>query len=216
MSEQSVSSDVLAVKKAIAAARRSKHEKENWPRIYARIKAYRANNAEKFKQQRAASYQRRKKKHLAYSKKWDAEHPEKRKAITDRYVKSHLANFVLQSLKRRIRINRSIVGNQKEIADFYRLVATADKIKCYWCKKNIPKGNRKRQVDHVRPLSKGGAHALYNLVPSCPKCNHKKNAKLPEEFSGQHFIDFLGPNNGNNPTPDSRTSQSQSQLELFG
>lgn len=34
-------------------------------------------------------------------------------------------------------------------------------------------------VDHVKPLSKGGAHALCNLRPACATCNLRKRAKWP-------------------------------------
>ena len=33
--------------------------------------------------------------------------------------------------------------------------------------------------DHIKPLSKGGAHILANLRPSCAKCNVAKNNKWP-------------------------------------
>ena len=33
--------------------------------------------------------------------------------------------------------------------------------------------------DHVQPLSKGGAHALNNLKPSCRSCNSRKSASWP-------------------------------------
>jgi len=37
-------------------------------------------------------------------------------------------------------------------------------------------------VDHVVPLSKGGAHNAYNVVPSCSSCNSSKNSKMPEKL----------------------------------
>jgi hypothetical protein len=33
--------------------------------------------------------------------------------------------------------------------------------------------------DHVQPLSKGGAHTLSNLKPSCRSCNSRKSASWP-------------------------------------
>lgn len=33
------------------------------------------------------------------------------------------------------------------------------------------------QVDHVKPLSKGGLHILSNLRPACAACNNRKHAK---------------------------------------
>ncbi|WP_209961193.1 HNH endonuclease signature motif containing protein [Micromonospora sp. HB375] len=34
-------------------------------------------------------------------------------------------------------------------------------------------------IDHVKPLSKGGAHILANLRPSCASCNLGKSDKWP-------------------------------------
>jgi 5-methylcytosine-specific restriction endonuclease McrA len=35
--------------------------------------------------------------------------------------------------------------------------------------------------DHVIPLSRGGANTLSNIVPACPACNNRKNARTPAE-----------------------------------
>ncbi len=37
-------------------------------------------------------------------------------------------------------------------------------------------------IDHVKPLSKGGAHMLANLRPACKPCNSFKSAKWPFSF----------------------------------
>ena len=67
----------------------------------------------------------------------------------------------------------------KEIKGIYHLAREAPKVRCYLCGKLIPKGHR--HVDHVMPLSKGGAHRPSNLAVACDKCNLKKSAKMPEE-----------------------------------
>jgi len=41
------------------------------------------------------------------------------------------------------------------------------------------------EIDHFIPVSRGGQHFPWNLVPICKDCNRKKRAKLP--------IDFLSP-----------------------
>ena len=38
------------------------------------------------------------------------------------------------------------------------------------------------QLDHVIPLSRGGRHAIGNLVAACLSCNDSKNAKLLIEW----------------------------------
>jgi 5-methylcytosine-specific restriction endonuclease McrA len=40
---------------------------------------------------------------------------------------------------------------------------------CQYC------GNTAQEVDHIRPLSQGGSHAISNLVASCTRCNQRKN-----------------------------------------
>jgi 5-methylcytosine-specific restriction endonuclease McrA len=42
----------------------------------------------------------------------------------------------------------------------------------------------KLEIDHVKPLSRGGAHVLCNLRPACAPCNNKKRAKWPVDLSG--------------------------------
>ena len=59
--------------------------------------------------------------------------------------------------------------------------------KCPYCSKNLYEGGirDKMEIDHFIPISRGGQHFPWNLVPICKDCNRKKRAKLP--------IDFLSP-----------------------
>lgn len=45
--------------------------------------------------------------------------------------------------------------------------------RCWMC------GGPFEHVDHVKPLSKGGAHCLANLRPACASCNVVKSDKWP-------------------------------------
>lgn len=38
------------------------------------------------------------------------------------------------------------------------------------------------EMDHVIPLSRGGRHALANIVPACPSCNRTKSSLLLVEW----------------------------------
>lgn len=40
----------------------------------------------------------------------------------------------------------------------------------------------KMQVDHVRPLRKGGTNDIENLLPACRSCNHYKATFTVEQF----------------------------------
>jgi 5-methylcytosine-specific restriction endonuclease McrA len=38
-------------------------------------------------------------------------------------------------------------------------------------------------LDHVHPLSRGGADAEHNIVPACARCNLSKGAKTLAEWA---------------------------------
>lgn len=52
-----------------------------------------------------------------------------------------------------------------------------DPEKCFYCEDGLYE-----EKDHYHPISKGGAHTMENLRPSCGVCNRRKGAILPEEF----------------------------------
>lgn len=51
--------------------------------------------------------------------------------------------------------------------------------RCVYCREPLP---GTRHLDHVTPLSRGGAHALSNLAWACPACNMAKGSKTLAEF----------------------------------
>lgn len=51
--------------------------------------------------------------------------------------------------------------------------------RCYYC--NVKLDNYKH-LDHYKPISKGGVHSISNIVWSCPSCNLKKGAKMPNTY----------------------------------
>lgn len=44
---------------------------------------------------------------------------------------------------------------------------------CAYCLRT----DRKLTQDHMTPLSRGGEHAVHNVVPACGPCNSRKNAR---------------------------------------
>jgi hypothetical protein len=65
----------------------------------------------------------------------------------------------------------------KALTDFYRFACTLNVIPCPMCGKET-RSRKERDVDHIIPLSKGGAHSVENLQILCSSCNRKKGAKL--------------------------------------
>ncbi len=55
--------------------------------------------------------------------------------------------------------------------------------RCHWCDVNLSDYH----VDHVIPVSRGGAHERGNLVLACPTCNLTKSNKMPWEWRPHQF-----------------------------
>lgn len=52
---------------------------------------------------------------------------------------------------------------------------------CFYCGKKLSSSNRGIHVDHFIPWSYVKEDKLWNFVLSCPKCNERKNNKIPSE-----------------------------------
>jgi 5-methylcytosine-specific restriction endonuclease McrA len=105
--------------------------------------------------------------------KWEAEHPERRREY--RRARKRLDPVS----------NRGYVAARKARKRAATLVPfTPDQLRqrlafyggcCWIC------GATATTIDHVKPLSKGGAHMLCNLRPACGTCNTKKGTRWPYE-----------------------------------
>lgn len=51
---------------------------------------------------------------------------------------------------------------------------------CYYCGKKFK--FKQLTMDHLVPLARGGRSTKDNLVPSCKKCNTKKQSMMPLEW----------------------------------
>lgn len=142
------------------------------------------NDAEKFRKEKQHWYQQNRDKHRNSANEWAARNTIKIRDYKREWLKndrlSHPEKYHARWSLYYARRKGATVGDVRQIASFYHDVRHAEIVHCHWCRCPIPKGSR--TVDHVVPLSKGGAHAIHNFVPSCPRCNSRKGAKLPEEF----------------------------------
>jgi 5-methylcytosine-specific restriction endonuclease McrA len=72
------------------------------------------------------------------------------------------------------------IGRRAPILAMYRRATADELILCYWCKYLTKPGER--HIDHIQPLSIGGAHVAGNLCISCIDCNLSKGDDPPEVF----------------------------------
>lgn len=101
----------------------------------------------------------------------------KRDATRDHYIRNQLR--FLEKAERRAawkdRDRRAVTAR-----DIRRLFDRFDSRCAYCCK---PSDHM--EIDHVVPLSRGGRHAIGNLLPACRTCNRRKSARLLIEWSGR-------------------------------
>lgn len=50
---------------------------------------------------------------------------------------------------------------------------------CYYCKCQLPP--KRYEIDHIKPLIRGGTNHINNLCVCCRKCNAKKAARYGDE-----------------------------------
>lgn len=143
---------------------------------------------------------------LEQNRKW--EFPERRRELGRKYYQANkvailarvrawtkknwdkeLINIRRRNAKRRaIQRGAAVGANRADYIRFVRAVAKTLRISCYWCGNTVRKADR--HIDHIMPLSRGGADDVHNICCSCSHCNHSKGAKSPAEFSGQHQLIF--------------------------
>ena len=133
--------------------------------------SYRAENAEKIRE-RGASYR--------------AANLEKVRAANRAHqVKRYAANPKVAEqgrISRARRCGASIcLVTQKDLDSLLRRYRSC----CAYCGRQLSKVRREWHLDHAIPLTRGGRHAIGNLVPSCVRCNHRKRSLLPVEWRYQ-------------------------------
>lgn len=121
---------------------------------------------------KVAEYNRRwRKAHPEYKRHWRKKHPDKGKQYYQRAFERDP-----ERLRERNR-RRHAYERQALTLDF-----TSEQLdqrmsmfgyRCWMC------GADFEHVDHVKPISKGGAHVLANLRPACESCNKAKGARWP-------------------------------------
>ena len=150
----------------------------NNDKIVAAGKRYNAENKEMISAKRAIYRKENKEMARISSAKWHEKNPGKKRAW---------------SVRRRALEKEATIGSLDEINEIYRSAKEDEGIVCYLCGKVIEKGCG--HVDHVFPLSKGGAHTASNLRATHANCNMKKHDTILEPIllnPGDRVIDREG------------------------
>lgn len=141
-------------------------------------KEYRIRNRDRVTKAEHEWYEHNKEYKKEYARQWREENPERsyqtRRAWRENNPEKTSAMIANAYAKRVSKIDETI--SKEDWIFIMQLTGW----KCFYCGCNLTKGNR--HLDHYIPLSKGGAHHVENLAPSCKSCNLRKHDKLPHDF----------------------------------
>ena len=74
----------------------------------------------------------------------------------------------------------AVRGKAKGLAFRFRYLVKRDGTNCHWCDRMLT--SRTMTLDHVIPISKGGANCLNNFVLACQPCNRMRSNMDYEDF----------------------------------
>lgn len=155
--------------KACVNARSRLYHTTTKARILARKKATREANLETYRaRERAMAHQRRAQR-LLYIKVWLAANPDKERAARMKRYAAYPEKF--RAIGARYRARKNGAPRNDLTAAQWRAIKAHYGHRCVYCGRTMAR----LTMDHIVPLSQGGAHTLQNVVPACQSCNSRKN-----------------------------------------
>ncbi len=79
-----------------------------------------------------------------------------------------------------IRLRRFVRIPYRPVPFCRKNIFLRDSYRCQYC--GTQKKPERLTLDHVQPLSRGGADTWTNVVTACKTCNHRKGNHLPDEI----------------------------------
>jgi len=167
----------------------------------------RTDNPEKEKARYRSYREQNRAKRRAAGVIYDANHKEERKAYEATHKKDRKAYREKHGERRRLRMRKyreehpEIKANQKRrrramkkgalgkhtAQDIQRLLEEQEYM-CVYCSANL---KRRKHIDHIMPLCRGGSDGPENLQILCPECNIDKGTRDPIEYEAS--IGYLRP-----------------------
>lgn len=122
-----------------------------------------------------AWYQANRERAVAVRIAWVRSHPDRRIVINKRWRGLNPLKVAENVRQRRVTLSK--VENTLTTQEWEAVVQSFGG-RCVYC----GSGSKKITMDHIQPISKGGAHSKENVVPACKSCNSRKGAKDPALF----------------------------------
>jgi len=132
-------------------------------------------NTERSEEEKATAAER--------SREWYAENKERHHQSYYRWVRENReASIAIQQKRRSVKTGVTATLTPQE---WVEILETYDR-SCAYCDTS----SETMTMDHVVPLSKGGAHAKENVVPACRSCNSRKGARPVEVMTQQEQANY--------------------------
>lgn len=186
-------------------ARYKNYRKENKEKIAKREKIYCEEHKEEKREYRKKYYKEHKEEIAEYHKKYNEEHKEERKnwykehkeekreyskKYNKKYNKTPQGQVAIFNGRNKRRQREEQQGNGITKEQWLKMMEFFD-WKCAYSGKSVS-GERNRSIDHIIPITKGGAHEIWNCVPMDRSLNSSKHTKDLEEWYTQQ--DFYNEN----------------------
>jgi 5-methylcytosine-specific restriction endonuclease McrA len=104
-----------------------------------------------------------------------------RAAQRARYAEDSAPAIARANKRRAIQFAAALGTDRAAYRAKVKAIRAPELLACEWCHVDTTKANRR--IDHVVPLSRGGADAADNLCCACFSCNARKGNKLPTEWA---------------------------------
>lgn len=176
------SAQYRATHKEETRARDKRYRTKNKARLKKRQRLYYLANRELIKARSKAWYESNKERAHANSARQRRLHPDRAKAWEKAWRERNPEKLTAHAHVRAARKS----GVKLAVADLEAILASPS---CHYCREPLQRLKigrkfhpRKATLDHLTPLSRGGAHDLSNLVAACAACNFSKNDRTEAEF----------------------------------
>ena len=142
------------------------------------LRENRKSRKTQIKEAKARYYHNRRDEMLQQQAEYRKENSEKCRARSIRYGSAHKQQRAIYA-SMRYGMKKARMKSPNDTKPIYERARNAKRIRCYICGRLVP--IKKRHVDHIFPLSKGGLHVSENLGIACASCNESKRDKHPRQ-----------------------------------
>jgi 5-methylcytosine-specific restriction endonuclease McrA len=126
-------------------------------------------------------YKANKEKKSQYNKRWNEANKEKKSQCNREYRQTEKGKLVTRLSQHNRRYRKQYNTNPGDRLTTNQIeYLTEIYTHCAYCGKELTSDNT--HIEHIQPLSKGGAHSIDNVVLACKDCNLRKNAKTLDQW----------------------------------